>query len=98
MRELDIERIALIGRAVSDPNRIVILLKLENGDMTTQEIMDSMDINQSNLSYHMSKLLKADLVSCRRIDGRHIYGLTDSGSRMIGQFKACCRRVPSNDC
>ena len=41
MRELDIERIALIGRAVSDPNRIVILLKLENGDMTTQEIMDS---------------------------------------------------------
>lgn len=98
MEEFDPENIALIGRALSDPNRVLILQVLKDRQMTTQEIIDALSIHQSNLSYHMSKLLKAGLVSCTHEDGHHIYRLRSDGAEAMIAFgrslKEEQRRVP----
>lgn len=88
--EFDAESMALIGRALSDPNRVLILLALRGRQMTTQEIIDALQIHQSNLSYHMSKLLKAGLVSCTHTDGRHIYRLHPDGASLMIAFGRTC--------
>lgn len=89
MEEFDAENIALIGRALSDPNRVLILQALKGRAMTTQEIIDALSIHQSNLSYHMSKLLKAGLVSCTHEDGHHIYRLRNDGADLMIAFGRC---------
>ena len=90
MAKIDVDRLALIGRAISDPNRIRILVELYSHPMTTLEIIESIGLNQSNLSYHMSKLLRSGLVVCTHPDGRHVYELTSSGIRLIKDSAKLC--------
>lgn len=62
---------ALIAKALSDPNRLVILQRIgaANGQLACGEVRESMDIAPATLSHHMKELEHAGLIRIER-DGR----------------------------
>ena len=49
-------------KALSDPVRREILVRLKSGRMSAGEIADRFDMTNATISYHLSVLKKADLV------------------------------------
>lgn len=62
---------ALIFKALSDETRLRALHMLSSGELCACELLESFSITQPTLSYHMSFLCNAGLVSARR-DGAWI--------------------------
>ncbi|MBP1753640.1 MAG: putative transcriptional regulator [Firmicutes bacterium] len=63
---------ALELRALSDPNRLIILDELKGGERCACNILELLKISQPTLSHHMRILCEADLVKCRR-DGKWMH-------------------------
>ena len=66
------EELALIMKAMSDPNRLKILEIISCGGKRACEILDFFDFTQPTLSHHMKTLTEARLVE-KTLDGRWIY-------------------------
>ena len=63
------ERLARLGKALSDPIRVQILHLLEqHADLCNCEFEDLLGLTQSKTSYHLKVLLEARLIT-RRIAG-----------------------------
>jgi ArsR family transcriptional regulator len=71
MNENYIQR-ALALKALSDPNRLVIMEYLKDGERCACRILEQLQISQPTLSHHMKILCDAELVCCRR-DGKWMY-------------------------
>lgn len=71
MNELYEQR-AMALKALSDPNRLVILDYLQEGERCACKILEQLRITQPTLSHHMRILCMVDLVHCRR-DGKWIH-------------------------
>lgn len=56
--------LAQIFKALSDPNRIIILDMLRTGEKCACEILDELHISQSTLSHHMKILCDSLIVTC----------------------------------
>lgn len=64
-----------ITKALSDENRVRVLMALSAGELCVCRIIEMLDLAPSTVSKHMSILLQANLVECRK-DGRwHYYRL-----------------------
>ncbi|WP_349672768.1 autorepressor SdpR family transcription factor [Lacrimispora sp.] len=50
-------------KALSDPARREILLMLRNGRLSAGQIAEKFDMTNATISYHLTQLKKADLVS-----------------------------------
>lgn len=59
-------------KALSDPNRLVILDQLKDGERCACNILELLKISQPTLSHHMRILCEAGLVNCRR-DGKWMH-------------------------
>jgi ArsR family transcriptional regulator len=66
------EQKAMALKALSDPNRLVILDYLKDGEKCACRILEQLKITQPTLSHHMRILCLVDLVRCRR-DGKWIH-------------------------
>lgn len=91
-------------KALSDPNRLVILDQLKGGERCACNILDLLHISQPTLSHHMRILCEAGLVNCRR-DGKWMHYRLNCDkfmelSRLMESFikgkpgsdiDACCR-------
>ena len=53
-------------KALADPNRLVILDCLKDGERCACMILEQLRITQPTLSHHMKLLCESDLVHCRR--------------------------------
>lgn len=71
MGESDYRR-AMELKALSDPNRLVILDRLKDGEQCACNILEQLKISQPTLSHHMRILCEMGLVNCRR-EGKWIY-------------------------
>ncbi|MDF2907378.1 MAG: putative transcriptional regulator [Herbinix sp.] len=71
MGEIYFQR-ALELKALSDPNRLVILDQLKDGERCACNILELLKISQPTLSHHMRILCEAGLVNCRR-DGKWMH-------------------------
>jgi len=80
----DVERIASIFKALSDPGRIKILKALGIEDLCVCLFVEVMNYKYSALSYHLKLLKEANLVDFRREGSFLIYGLTDLGWKILG--------------
>lgn len=49
-------------KAISDDDRRKILMMLKDGKKTAGEIANEFDLTNATVSYHLSKLKKADLI------------------------------------
>lgn len=63
---------AKLFRGLSDPSRLSILNALRSGALTVNEIVERTELNQSNVSNHLSCLRCCDLV-IREQQGRYVY-------------------------
>lgn len=63
---------ALALKALSDPNRLVIIDFLKNGERCACQILDQLKISQPTLSHHMGILSNANIVNCRK-DGKWMH-------------------------
>lgn len=68
----DYNLMAMVMKALSDPNRLVIIDFLSNGERCACMILEQLKITQPTLSHHMRILCETDLVHCRR-DGKWMH-------------------------
>lgn len=73
------EETAKVFKALSDPNRLLIIEMLRGGEKCACQLLDDLNISQSTLSHHMKNLCETGIVNCRR-DGKWInYSLRKKG-------------------
>jgi ArsR family transcriptional regulator len=65
-------------RAVADPNRLRILLLLQDEELSVAELQEILVMGQSTISTHLSQLKQAGLVEDRRTGKSNLYRLTPS--------------------
>ncbi|GGG91451.1 ArsR/SmtB family transcription factor [Silvibacterium dinghuense] len=68
-----------ILRATADPNRLRILLLLENEELSVAELQEILVMGQSTISTHLAQLRQAGLVEDRRIGKYSLYRLSADG-------------------
>ena len=54
-----------VFKALCDPNRLMIIEMLQNGEKCACKILEELNIGQSTLSHHMKILCESGLVSSR---------------------------------
>ena len=69
---MNFENFITIAKALSDPNRVRVLLALRVGELCVCQIIELLDLAPSTVSKHMSILKQAGLVESRK-DSRWIY-------------------------
>ncbi len=70
--DLDRQRAALIGRALSDPKRLSVLEMLAAGEASVSDLSTCVGCHVPNMSQHLAVLRSAGLVTTRR-DGSTVY-------------------------
>jgi ArsR family transcriptional regulator len=60
------ERAALVFKALSDPNRLVIIDMIKYEEKCACKILEALNLTQPTLSHHMKILCDAGLVNARR--------------------------------
>lgn len=93
---------ALELKALSDPNRLVILAQLKDGERCACNILELLKISQPTLSHHMRILCEAGLVNCRR-DGKWMHYRLNGDkfkelSRLIDGFTIGCSNTHQDQC
>jgi len=68
-----------ILRVVAEPNRLRILLLLQNEELSVAELQEILGMGQSTISTHLSQLKQAGLVEDRRTGKSNLYRLTAEG-------------------
>lgn len=77
---------ALVFKALSDSNRLIILTLLKSGEMCACKLLEQFKISQSTLSYHMKLLCEAELVVAR-VEGKWTkYSLNSQRINAIKEF------------
>jgi ArsR family transcriptional regulator len=66
-----------ICKTLSDPNRLMILNELKNGEMSVGQITASLGLPQSNVSRHLAVLRERAVVNTRREGTTIYYSLSD---------------------
>jgi DNA-binding transcriptional ArsR family regulator len=64
-------------RVIAEPNRIVLLEALSDGEAGVQELADRLDLPHQNVSHHLTRLHQAGMVSRRRDGAATRYAVTD---------------------
>src|ERR1035438_6221366 len=62
-------------RAVADPNRLRILLLLQDEELSVAELQEILVMGQSTISTHLSQLKQAGLLEDRRTGKSNLYRL-----------------------
>jgi DNA-binding transcriptional ArsR family regulator len=64
--------VSSILKALSHPQRLMILGHLLSGEKTVTELVDTCEISQSQMSQFLARMKAEGLIACRR-DGRYQY-------------------------
>ena len=82
----EFRRFARIFKALSDPTRLQILRRLQEGEDCANVIQRSLGLSQSGLSYHMKILAEAGLVNCRQVAQRTYYSLNTEQLNLVADL------------
>ena len=74
MKAMDV---ALICKALGDPNRLEIVKMLSDGEKCGCKLLERFEITQPTLSHHMRILVECDLVKDRKAGKWHHYSLNN---------------------
>jgi len=71
---------------LSDPVRIRLLLALQGGESSVQELADVLDTEHRNASYNLNALYREGILTRRREGKQMLYGVADfTACRLLGQ-------------
>ncbi len=79
----DIEAAALTLRALANPTRLAVALRLLQGPCTVAMLETDLEVCQPNLSQHLAELRDAGIVSAERQSRNMIYSLADDERRQL---------------
>lgn len=91
MAEMDV---ALICKALSDSNRLHIVITLLQGEMCACRLLEQFSITQPTLSHHMKVLCECGLIRVRKEGKWSYYSLNCETLAAFRQFidgLVCCR-------
>ncbi|MCI6041336.1 MAG: metalloregulator ArsR/SmtB family transcription factor [Clostridiales bacterium] len=91
MAEMDV---ALICKALSDSNRLHIVIALLQGEMCACRLLEQFSITQPTLSHHMKVLCECGLIRVRKEGKWSYYSLNCETLAAFRQFidgLVCCR-------
>lgn len=91
MAEMDV---ALICKALSDSNRLHIVIALLQGEMCACRLLEQFSITQPTLSHHMKVLCECGLIRIRKEGKWSYYSLNCETLAAFRQFidgLMCCR-------
>lgn len=88
--QLLLEKQAQIAKAVAHPLRVAIVSFLSEGEQCVCDIAEYVDSERSNVSRHLSVMVKAGLLEYRKEGLKVIYGLKFA---CIAGFFSCVGRV-----
>ncbi len=74
---VDAEALAEVFKALSNPVRLEILLRMREGELCVQELQDDLGRNQPNISQHLAVLRTCGLVAGERKGKKICYRVTD---------------------
>jgi biotin operon repressor len=77
----DIERLALLFRALADPARLRILGAIAEHPRSGKELAESLKLTPPTISHHMHKLIDSGLVQVTSEGTRHTYRLDERALR-----------------
>lgn len=92
--EKSYEETAGFFKALSDPNRLLIIEMLQNGELCACELLEDLQISQPTLSHHMKTLCEAGIVSCRREGKWMHYSLSSKGSKEAYRLLSIIAKAP----
>ena len=88
------KQIAMIFKALSDENRILILKQLQNGELCACHLLEELNICQPTLSHHMKILCDAGIVTGRKEGKWMHYCICCEGAKDIQQM--LCELLSTN--
>lgn len=80
---IDVAAAATVLRALANPGRLQIVLRLLDGEASVAELEKELGLRQPNLSQQLAELRDAGLVVGRRRSKFVIYGLADDEQRRL---------------
>lgn len=84
----DIEQAARSLKAMAHPLRLKILCALGSGELSVQEIVETVGTSQSNISQHLGILRDKDILATRKHANRVYYRVGDQRTlRLIGMMR-----------
>lgn len=73
-------------QVLSDPLRIRLLLALQGGEASVQQLADALDTEHRNASYNLNALYREGILTRRREGKQMLYGVADfTACRLLGQ-------------
>ncbi|MDD3400516.1 MAG: metalloregulator ArsR/SmtB family transcription factor [Eubacteriales bacterium] len=85
---MDLFDVAAISKALSDDNRLKIVLLLADGEKCACKLLEAFDISQPTLSHHMKTLCACGLVLARKDGKWNHYSLNCHTLNEFAQFVA----------
>ena len=90
-------------KALSDPNRLMIVDVLSRGELCACVILEKLQITQPTLSHHMKILVDSGIVNARRAGKWTHYSINEDGSkRAVSLLRdlttVSCDDLPDADC
>jgi DNA-binding transcriptional ArsR family regulator len=79
----ELQREAMLHKALSDPARLRIMHALLHSDLCPCVLKEVHPMADSRLSYHLSKLEEAELVEFDRDKNWRVYRLTERGRQVM---------------
>lgn len=76
-------RTAAMFKALGDPNRVMIVEMLSGGELCACKILETLQITQPTLSYHMKFLCGSGLVQSTRVGKWRHYALRETQFREL---------------
>lgn len=73
------DRLERLGRALGDPKRVAILLRLRQAQATFTELADEVGLARSTTHHHLAQLRAADLIAMRGNARGYFYTLNEDG-------------------
>ena len=83
----ELEKRSRIYHALSDPTRLKILYLLSAEPLCVCLIKKATEMPDSKLSYHLNVLKEGGLIEGERKKNWIIYGLTETGERVVKQWQ-----------
>lgn len=78
--------LAVICKALGDPNRLQIIQMLSEGEKCGCKLLEAFDITQPTLSHHMKILCECGLVKSRKEGKWHHYSINTEVWKMFSEY------------
>lgn len=86
---------AKVFKVLSDPNRLMIIEMILNGEKCACTLLEDLNISQSTLSHHMKTLCDSGVVNCRKEGKWNYYSINKEGCKTIFNFLTKIKESPT---